>query len=213
MKKLWFVLVLVAVLCLGCWAGADGTENSYVRTQIMDSGAYISVPVGTEKLANTLWTIPVNGEEKIWFFCCKHMVGVQFSEPAFESPDFTVTSSTIDGVTVRVAERITGSISEIHMEYFVGKYRYNIDVKDMSEKGAAVFQQIRHSLSFGEEGGTRLPGDADGNSSVTLADVRAILSGNVSSEANADVTGDGNVNEKDVLRIMQYISGWDVLLE
>ena len=60
---------------------------------------------------------------------------------------------------------------------------------------------------------TSLPGDADGNSSVTLADVRAILSGNVSSEANADVTGDGNVNEKDVLRIMQYISGWDVTLQ
>lgn len=59
----------------------------------------------------------------------------------------------------------------------------------------------------------RLPGDADNNSSVTLADARAILSGNVSSESNADVNADGKVNEQDVLRIMQYLAGWDVTLQ
>ncbi len=63
------------------------------------------------------------------------------------------------------------------------------------------------------EEATKVPGDADGNSSVTLADVRAILSGKVSSEANADVTGDGKADQQDVLRIMQYIAGWNVTLQ
>lgn len=58
-----------------------------------------------------------------------------------------------------------------------------------------------------------LPGDADGNSSVTIDDAIAILSGNVSSESNADVNGDGKVDQQDVLRIMQYLAGWGVTLQ
>lgn len=58
-----------------------------------------------------------------------------------------------------------------------------------------------------------LPGDADGSDSITLSDALAILAGDVSNEANADVTGDGKVNEQDALRIMQYDAGWDVTLQ
>lgn len=59
----------------------------------------------------------------------------------------------------------------------------------------------------------RLPGDADNNSSVTIDDAIAILSGSVSSDSNADVNGDGNVDQQDVLRIMQYLAGWGVTLQ
>ena len=58
-----------------------------------------------------------------------------------------------------------------------------------------------------------LPGDADGSDSVTLNDALAILEGNVTNAESADVTGDGKVNEQDVLRIMQYDSGWNVVLK
>lgn len=58
-----------------------------------------------------------------------------------------------------------------------------------------------------------IPGDADGNDSVTLNDALVILEGKVTNEECADVTGDGKVNEQDALRIMQYDSGWDVVLQ
>ncbi len=64
----------------------------------------------------------------------------------------------------------------------------------------------------------RLPGDADGNADVDLADAIGILqicSGetvNVNM-SNADVNGDGEVTIHDALRILQYIAGWNVTLK
>lgn len=58
-----------------------------------------------------------------------------------------------------------------------------------------------------------LPGDADGNSRVTLNDAIAILEGTVSNDANADVNGDGAVDANDALRILQYMAGWNVTLK
>jgi hypothetical protein len=58
-----------------------------------------------------------------------------------------------------------------------------------------------------------LPGDADGNSRVTLNDAIAILEGTVSNDANADVNGDGKTDINDALRILQYMAGWNVTLK
>ena len=59
----------------------------------------------------------------------------------------------------------------------------------------------------------RLPGDADGNSRVTLNDAIAILEGTVSNDANADVNGDSKTDINDALRILQYLAGWNVTLQ
>ena len=65
---------------------------------------------------------------------------------------------------------------------------------------------------------SKLPGDADGDSSVTLSDaldlLRAVAGEDVSiNAANADVTGDGQADLHDVLLILQYIAGWNVSLK
>lgn len=62
------------------------------------------------------------------------------------------------------------------------------------------------------------PGDADNSNGVSLADAIAVLQycadDSVSiNTTNADVTGDGMVNEQDLLRLLQYNAGWDVTLE
>lgn len=64
----------------------------------------------------------------------------------------------------------------------------------------------------------KLPGDADGDSSVTLSDaldlLRAVAGEDVSINAdNADVNGDGQADLYDVLLILQYIAGWNVSLQ
>lgn len=87
------------------------------------------------------------------------------------------------------------------------------NAKILEERMKHWFIRDDGSCSCGYNPNKRLPGDADNNSSVTLADARAILDGSVSNESNADVTGDGKVDQQDVLRIMQYISGWDVTLQ
>jgi len=63
----------------------------------------------------------------------------------------------------------------------------------------------------------RVPGDADGNESITLSDAIAVLEYVVGTEnnisiSNADVTGDDKVDAWDALRILQYNAGWDVVL-
>jgi len=64
----------------------------------------------------------------------------------------------------------------------------------------------------------RLPGDADDDGTVTLADALCILSYAAGDEvqinlSNADVAGENGVNLEDALRIMQYIAGWNVTLQ
>ena len=64
----------------------------------------------------------------------------------------------------------------------------------------------------------RLPGDADDDGTVTLADALCVLSYTAGDEvqinlSNADVAGENGVNLEDALRIMQYIAGWNVTLQ
>ena len=70
----------------------------------------------------------------------------------------------------------------------------------------------------GEAATERLPGDADGNEGVNIADAVALLrhlANNSASihEANADVNGDGIADLKDLLCLLQYAAGWDVTLK
>lgn len=63
-----------------------------------------------------------------------------------------------------------------------------------------------------------LPGDADESEGVSISDSIAILrylsGADVTiNTTNADVNGDGEVDEKDALRLLQYAAGWDVNLE
>ena len=68
-----------------------------------------------------------------------------------------------------------------------------------------------------EETTDRLPGDADGNGVVNLADVTTILdalaNGGSVYFSNADVNADGVMNIQDALRILQHLAGWDVTLQ
>lgn len=60
----------------------------------------------------------------------------------------------------------------------------------------------------------RVPGDADGDGVVGLADALAILQQGASvNNRNADVTGDGVADIHDALRIFQHEAGWDVTLK
>lgn len=63
-----------------------------------------------------------------------------------------------------------------------------------------------------------LPGDADESEGVGISDSIAILrylsGADVTiNTTNADVNGDGEVDEKDALRLLQYAAGWDVTLK
>lgn len=63
-----------------------------------------------------------------------------------------------------------------------------------------------------------IPGDADNSAGISLADAVAVLQYCVSAStsintSNADVTGDGKVDEKDALLILQYEAGWNVTLK
>ena len=58
-----------------------------------------------------------------------------------------------------------------------------------------------------------VPGDVDGSSAVTLNDAFVILERSYSGNESADVTGDGQVDAYDALRILQYLAGWNVTLE
>lgn len=65
---------------------------------------------------------------------------------------------------------------------------------------------------------TRLPGDADNSTGITLADAVVVLQYCASkttsiNTSNADVTGDGEVDAKDALRILQHEAGWNVTLK
>ncbi len=74
-----------------------------------------------------------------------------------------------------------------------------------------TFTLVRGSAS------ASVPGDADGDSGVSLADAIAILdycAGGASiNETNADVNADGAVDLRDVLLILQYLAGWNVTLK
>ncbi|MBE5809304.1 MAG: hypothetical protein E7318_00035 [Clostridiales bacterium] len=64
----------------------------------------------------------------------------------------------------------------------------------------------------------RIPGDADNNGLVELADALAVLqyaSGEAVTinSANANVNGDDKVDIHDALLIMQYVAGWNVTLK
>ena len=64
----------------------------------------------------------------------------------------------------------------------------------------------------------RLPGDADNSTGITLADAVVVLQYCASkttsiNTSNADVTGDGEVDAKDALRILQHEAGWNVTLK
>lgn len=66
--------------------------------------------------------------------------------------------------------------------------------------------------------GGRIPGDADGDGKVKLADVSVMLKYIAKwdvemDSSNADVTGDGKVSMTDVSLLLQYIAGWDVVLK
>ena len=58
-----------------------------------------------------------------------------------------------------------------------------------------------------------VPGDVDGSSAVTLNDAFVILERSYSGDESADVTGDGQVDAYDALRVLQYLAGWNVTLE
>jgi len=63
-----------------------------------------------------------------------------------------------------------------------------------------------------------VPGDADGNASVGIADAIAILDycagGNAAvNTSNADVNADGRVDLHDALLVLQYVAGWNVTLK
>ena len=63
----------------------------------------------------------------------------------------------------------------------------------------------------------RLPGDADDDGEVVLADAILILRYGADNtvqlnHANADVNGDGGTDTQDALRLLQYLAGWNVTL-
>lgn len=80
------------------------------------------------------------------------------------------------------------------------------------ESDGLIFTLVRGSAS------PSVPGDADGDAGVSLADAVAILdycSGGSAAikAANADVNADGAVDLHDALLILQYIAGWNVTLK
>lgn len=67
-------------------------------------------------------------------------------------------------------------------------------------------------------GNVRIPGDANGDGSVTLADAQLVLEycadSSVSLNAlNADVNGDNKVDTADALLLLQFAAGWGVKLQ
>ena len=64
------------------------------------------------------------------------------------------------------------------------------------------------------EADARIPGDANDDGFVNLSDaVHIMRKGFPMNTANADVNGDGKVDEQDALLVMQYAAGWHVTLE
>lgn len=75
-----------------------------------------------------------------------------------------------------------------------------------------TFTLVRGSAS------SSVPGDADGNASVGIADAIAILDYCAGGSAgvnnsNADVNADGRVDLHDALLVLQYVAGWNVTLK
>lgn len=67
-------------------------------------------------------------------------------------------------------------------------------------------------------GSVRIPGDADGDGAVTMADAQRVIDHCADASvtlntSNADVNGDGTVDLADALRLMQFCAGWGVKLE
>lgn len=89
---------------------------------------------------------------------------------------------------------------------------------DIKVKNGKTYTITKNFTITGNAAPERLPGDADGNEGVSIDDVIALLR-HLASEsvkintANADVNGDGKVDVKDVLRILQYDAGWNVTLK
>ena len=89
---------------------------------------------------------------------------------------------------------------------------------EVSVKNGRTYTLTKSFTITGTAVPERIPGDVDGVKGISVDDAIALLS-HLAGEtvsintANADVNGDGKVDVKDVLRILQYDAGWDVKLK
>ena len=252
MKKLWFALVLVAVLCLGCWARAElycsqcdqpmnivdegntceikcsncgAIEEVHQDPQWVDGGEYVCKQVCMKcgkDLDSTMAHVMLCDTNGKCYYCKTDLTKYRPSSYNFlhsfdakvEAKYYSQTHHEIgcSACNKGELEKHTGFCADEAMRCFTCGVE-GVVIEEKQIMHAFDAKGICNRCGKSANATHVIPGDADNNSSVTLADVRAILSGNVGSEANADVTGDGKADQQDALRIMQYISGWAVTLK
>ena len=197
--------------CVDCWLEIEeGNYSVNHSTETVDLGemcGWRCVDCGEDILKFAMHTLSCGSSTKTCLMCQADLS--KFSPKKYHLSHANAKYTSVSDTHHKVDCKECGVVATTeHWKWCDG----NDVCPDCQSKGVTF--KIKHYSWCGcDEKEAKVPGDADGNSSVTLADVRAILAGNVSSEANADVTGDGKVDQQDVLRIMQYISGWDVTLQ
>ncbi len=116
---------------------------------------------------------------------------------------------------------------KVAREAALGKTAVSIETRGQEENGVSFEiidkdrRPISHKVTFGSvdvtEGPAYLPGDVNGDGSVTNRDASRLLQ-HIAGwdveyvEEALDANGDGTVSNRDASRILQYLAGWPVEL-
>lgn len=224
--------------CTGCgWdyvkePDADNSEMYWLEFYYM-----LSAEMGTAPVQATVSGNELEIEMSADFFTTLDAMGVSYTETMMVDTTYTLTlpdgseyAYEGENVTPEVKVERSGYGPGAWMEKMglltIGSPVYTNNAApgtatvsvNVAVKNGKTYTLARTFTITGDAGAERLPGDADGNKGVSVTDAIALLrylagekvSINLS---NANVNGDGQVDVKDVLRILQYDAGWDVTLE
>ncbi len=152
---------------------------------------------------------------------------------AFTGSDLLISATVLDNVAVRKVTlhyRVTesDSWSKLTMNKYNDRFTASIPAALVTTQGLEYYIEAYDGLAYTYKGTAEQPfavtvqqavdsnqmGDLDDDRQITLKDALLVLRASCGlinldpvSFARADVTGDGNVNAMDALRILQYVNG------
>lgn len=223
--------------CTTCgWDYVREPEDDYSEKYMLEYYMMLAAEMGSApvaaKVSGDQLTISMHKD----FFTALERAGVAVSESMMVKTTYTLT---LPGGSTYPAtgEAVKPEVKVEKSEYGPGAW---LEASNLLQIGEPVYtnntttgkaavsvdislkrgQTYTLTASFTITGDTveKLPGDADGDKTVSLSDaldlLRAIAGEDVSiNNANADVNSDGSADIKDVLLILQYIAGWNVTLK
>lgn len=184
----------------------DGTASTYVIPPLGGFGGFMYdyLPRGFVSLGDDKYDIYY---QHVTYEYCPELTD-ELAEQIGFNDDWTVTYNGFDWTNYFGDYGRIGSY-----ESYGVKVTVKLSGDDVMICGCEKFDSVPELESVPET----VPGDSNGDGSVSAKDVSALMKslagfGSVPDEAAADANGDGVINAKDVAQIMKYLAGWDVVL-